>query len=83
MANSNGTLPQGIRPGITGIRKFLAETYYRPNWHIFTRLTENDDYAYVTFYSLNARDAIADYRNMGWTFDDFIGNGLYFTENAE
>jgi len=81
MANVNGTLPQGVRPGIRGIRKFLAETSLRSNWHIFTRHNENDEYAYVTFYSLTAQQALKDYIGMGWTFDGDTGNGLYFTEN--
>lgn len=71
---------KGIRTGIKGIQKFLNNGAYTSNWHIFTRLTENDDYAYVTFFSLTARDAINEYTAMGWTFDDFLGNGLYFTE---
>ncbi len=64
-----------IAKGITGIKKFLAETAKNTGWHITTETQ------YLAYIEWTGTDVIKMMSENGYTFLGFTGNGLCFKAN--
>lgn len=61
-----------IKPGLKGIKAFLAGPARFPNWHLFV------NGVYLGYTTANAETVIECLNKIGYTLIDFTGNGLHF-----